>query len=217
MRPNIVNVTAVVASLFFAVLPASAEQVSVVALFPDKAMLVIDQGKPKTVQKGETYGGVTLLEADTAEAVVLVNGKKRRLKIGEGVYNAQPQKSTGTSITLTRDARGHFITLGNINGASVRFLLDTGATLISMGAEDAKRAGINYLAGERALSQTANGVAVVYKVRLAEVKLGDITLRNIDGLVHTGNPLPVVLLGMSFLGRLEMRNEGDRMTLTKRY
>ena len=99
----------------------------------------------------------------------------------------------------------------------MRFLVDTGATMVSMGLQDARRAGVNYLEGTRGHSQTANGVAPVYKVRLSNVKLGDITLNDVDGLVHENNSLPVVLLGMSFLGQLEMRREGKSLTLSKRY
>jgi aspartyl protease family protein len=213
---KLANVTAVLLGLL--VVPTIwAAEVSVIALFPDKAVLVVDQGKPKTVKKGQTYNGVTLLFADTEVAVIQVDGKTRRLKIGEGVYSGKPTQNARASVTLTPDGSGHFITMGSINGASVRFLLDTGATLVSMSVDDAKRAGINYLAGERGYSQTANGLAPVYKVRLAEVRLGDITLHDIEGLVHAGSALPVVLLGMSFLGRLEMRREGDSMTLTKRF
>jgi aspartyl protease family protein len=64
---------------------------------------------------------------------------------------------------------------------------------------------------------TANGVAQVYRVKLDSVRLGDIVLNNIDGVVHEGGALPVVLLGMSFLGRLEMRHDGDTLTLTRKY
>jgi aspartyl protease family protein len=99
----------------------------------------------------------------------------------------------------------------------MRFLVDTGATMVSMGLQDARRAGVNYLEGTRGQSQTANGLTPVYKVRLSNVKLGDITLNDVDGLVHENNSLPVVLLGMSFLGQLEMRREGKSLTLSKRY
>jgi aspartyl protease family protein len=216
MKTKLANVTAVLLGLLLS-LRIWAADVSVVALFPDKAVLIVDQGKPKTLQKGQTYNGVTLISADTEAAVIQVDGKTRRLKIGEGVYAAKPTQNSRASVTLTPDGSGHFVSMGSINGASVRFLLDTGATLVSMSVDDARRAGVNYLAGERGYSQTANGLAPVYKVRLAEVKLGDITLQDIEGLVHAGNALPVVLLGMSFLGRLEMRREGDSMTLTKRF
>jgi aspartyl protease family protein len=118
---------------------------------------------------------------------------------------------------LAQDPGGHFTTTGTINGASMNFLVDTGATMVSLGPEDARRAGVNYLEGTRGQSQTANGVTPVYKVKLGSVKLGDITLNDVDGVVHENSSLPVVLLGMSFLRQLDMRREGKSLTLTKRY
>jgi aspartyl protease family protein len=120
-------------------------------------------------------------------------------------------------VVLTPDRNGHFVASGSINGAAVRFLVDTGATMVAMNVEEARRAGVNYLAGERGYSQTANGMTAIYRVKLAQVSLGDITLRDIDGVVHENSALPIVLLGMSFLGKLEMRRTGESLTLTKRY
>jgi aspartyl protease family protein len=159
---------------------------------------------------------VKLISANTQSAVVEIDGKRRSLTFGEAVTTSF-EVSGAKTVTLTSDGRGHFISLGAINGASVRFLVDTGATMVSMDVEAARRAGINYLAGERGLSSTANGVAPVYKVKLDSVRLGDITLNNVDGVVHANSSLPVVLLGMSFLGRLDMRREGDTLTLTRKY
>ena len=95
-------------------------------------------------------------------------------------------------------------------------MVDSGASMVSMGPSDAKRAGIDYLAGNKTYANTANGVALAYHVRLNKVQVGDIVLYNVEGLVHENINLPVVLLGMSFLGRLDMRREGDMLTLSKR-
>lgn len=217
MRFNVVNVTRIVASLLLLSTPAWALDVSVVALFPGKAMLVVDKGKPRTLRAGETWAGVTLVSASSNEAVISINGKQQRLHIGEGVYSALSVQSDHATVVLAADRNGHFVSSGNINGAAVRFLVDTGATMVAMGVEEARRAGVNYLAGERGYSQTANGVTPVYKVKLNEVTLGDITLRDVTGVVHENSAIPVVLLGMSFLGKLELRREGDTLTLIKRY
>ena len=64
--------------------------------------------------------------------------------------------------------------------------------------------------------QTANGTATAYRVKLDTVRLGDITLNNVDALVHDQD-MPWVLLGMSFLNRVEMRREGSNLTLIKRF
>ena len=217
MRINAANITRVLAGLVLLCAPTWALDVSVVALFPGKAMLIIDKSKPRTLRAGETYAGVTLVSSTSDEAVISVNGKQQRLHIGEGVYSALSVQNQHATVALTPDKNGHFISSGSINGASVSFLVDTGATMVAMNVDEARRAGVNYLAGERGLSQTANGVTPIYRVKLAQVTLGDITLRDIDGVVHENSALPMVLLGMSFLGKLEMRRDGDSLILAKRY
>jgi len=216
--PNMgANVTRVLLLSLFLCSPAWALDVSVVALFPGRAMLSVDKAKPRTLLVGETYAGVTLVSATSDEAVVSFNGKQQRLRLGEGVYSAISMPSERATVVLTPDRNGHFVGSGTINGAAVRFLVDTGATMVAMNIEEARRAGINYLAGERGYSQTSNGITAIYRVKLDQVSLGDITLRDIDGMVHENSALPVVLLGMSFLGKLEMRRTGESLTLTKRY
>jgi aspartyl protease family protein len=216
MRAIAKNITGVLLAFLTALPGAWAREVNVVAILGDKAMLSIDKGKPRTLRAGDTVDGVTLVSVDSDGAVVSIKGRKQRLRIGEGAYSTATVDSGRATTTLIADRSGHFVTLGSINGASVRFMVDTGATMVSMGVEDARRAGINYLKGTPGYAQTANGVAAVYKVKLDSVKVGGITLNNVDGLVHD-TPLPIVLLGMSFLGKLEMRNDGDSLTLTRRY
>lgn len=196
---------------------AQAVEVNLIGLADGAAVLVIDKGKPRTLRIGQTGpGGVKLIAANPDYAEIEVDGQRRRLMLGQGAYTA-PVAGDQTSVTLTSDGSGHFITNGTINGASVRFLVDTGASLVAMGVSDARRAGVNYLEGEKAYANTANGVAPVYRVRLQNVRLGDIVLNNVDGMVHATSDLPVVLLGMSFLGQLEMKREGTAMTLTRRH
>jgi len=217
MQFNAANITRVLLGLLALCAPAWAVDVSVVALFPGRAMLVVDKGKPRTLKAGETYAGITLISSTSDEAIVSIDGKQQRLHIGEGVYSALSVQNEHATVVLMPDKNGHFVTSGSINGASVRFLVDTGATMVAMNVEEARRAGVNYLAGERGFSQTANGVTPIYRVKLAQVTLGDITLRDIDGIVQENSALPVVLLGMSFLSKLDMRRDGDSLTLSKRY
>ena len=84
-------------------------------------------------------------------------------------------------------------------------------------SSEAKRLGINYTAGQKAFSSTANGVVPTYRVKIDEVRIGDVTLNNVDGMVHVGDNLPIVLLGMSFLNRMDMKRDGGKMVLTKRF
>ena len=149
--------------------------------------------------------------------VLEIDGKRRSLGMGQSISVAASSTGGRAQATLAADARGHFMATGQINGQSVHFLVDTGASMISMNASEAKRLGVNFLKGQRGYAQTANGPATVYKVRLDTVRVGDISMSDVDALVHDGNALPLVLLGMSFLNRVEMRRDGPTMTLIKRY
>lgn len=201
---------------------AYAAQVQVIALTNGKATLVIDTAKPRTLAAGEVSPeGVRLISANSEAAVVEIDGKRHTMALGTSYREAPASSSTsaiGRSVVIAADSQGHFLVTGMINGAAaVRFLVDTGASVVSISADDARRAGINYLAGTRAMTQTASGVAPVYRVKLDTVKIGDITLYNVDAAVHTSGHLPIGLLGMSFLNRMEMKRDAGALTLTRRF
>ena len=201
----------------FAATGALAAQVNVIGLFPGKALVVIDGGAPRTLSVGQrSPEGVLLLAADSKSATLEIDGKRQVMELGQHVESAA---LTGErqSVSLAADANGHFMTEGQVNGARMRFLVDTGATLVTLPATEAQRLGINYKRGEQATSMTANGRVLVYKVRLDSVAIGSMTLTSVDAIVHDSPGLDVALLGMSFLNRTEMRREGGNLTLTKRY
>jgi len=197
--------------------PALAQSVSMSGAFGDKALLVID-GTPSTVATGATVRGVKLVSVSANGALVEMQGKRVPLAIGGAQVNLGGANSEGggSQIVLTAGSGGHFMAEGAINGRSVRFLVDTGATYISMGADQARDLGVDFLKGERGMVGTANGAAAAYKVKLNSVRIGDVQLYNVDALVSQ-QPMPFVLLGNSFLTRFQMKRENDTMTLTKRY
>lgn len=199
---------------------AAAADVAVVGLFTNKAVVVIDGGTPRTLSVGQTTPeGVRLISADSASATFEIDGKRETLTPGQGgpVASGAPRDSGRKKIVLTADSRGHFFTTGSINGVSTRFMVDTGATTIALSSVEAKRTGVNYLAGRKVLTQTANGVVPVYRVRLNAVDIRGIKMSNVDAIVIEGGRLPVALLGLSFLNRMEMRREGDTLMLIQRY
>lgn len=198
---------------------ALAADVSLYGIVGNKALLVIDGGKPRWLASGQTSPeGVKLISVGGDSAVLQIDGKRATIAMGQGARLAGDARSSGAqSVTLTADGQGHFVTAGAINGITVRLLVDTGASLISMSSTEAKRLGIDYLAGQKALTSTANGVVPTYRVKLDEVRVGDVMLTNVDGMVLAGDNLPIVLLGMSFLNRMEMKRDGEKMVLTKKY
>jgi len=210
-RLRMLAAAALAAGLSCAALADGAE-VTLVGVFPNKAVLVIGKGAPRTVSAGQTVEGVTLVSVATDSVVIQDGAQRRTLKIGQ-VYAAS---SGGDKTVLTADRNGHFFAEARVNGALLRLMVDTGASLIAIPARDAERMGLHYAEGNRVNVFTANGVASAYRVKLDTIVVGGITLNNIDALVQD-NGLFMPLLGMSFLSRTNMQREGDIMTLTKRF
>lgn len=204
-----------IAAGWLACTSALAASVSVMGLFKDKAIVSIDGGKPRTLSVGQVVQGVKLVSADSGSASFEVDGKPRTLSMGQS-FAGGPATGERQSISLTADARGHFAAAGSLNGYPVSFLVDTGATSIAINAAEAKRIGLDYRSGQAVGVSTAGGVVPAWRVKFNTVKVGSITLNQVDGMVvETG--LNVPLLGMSFLNRMEMRRDGQTMTLIQRY
>jgi aspartyl protease family protein len=199
-----------------AALPAAATDVNVIGLFPGKAVVVIGRGAPRTLSVGDTVDGVKLLSADSKGATLEVDGKRETLQMGQH-FESAAQTGTRNRVTLAPDERGHYLADGQVNGSHVRFLVDTGATMVSLPSSLADRLGVNWRQGRRGYSNTANGVVPVYAVMLDSVTVGDLTIYNVEGLVHDSKGLDTALLGMSFLARTEMQRDGQNLTLVKRY
>ncbi len=108
------------------------------------------------------------------------------------------------------------MTQGTINGRTVNFMLDTGATAIGLSAADAQRIGLDFSKGQPIRMNTANGTTLGYRVRLNSVRVGDVEVYDIDAVVSQ-QPMPYVLLGNSFINRFSMRRDADQLVLEKRY
>lgn len=203
-------------ALALAVLPALATEVQLVGTFGDKAaVLSIDGAEPKTVKVGQRHGGVAVLAVERDSATIEFEGRRRVIRRGQH-FRAEPAADSRQSVVLVADGRGHFYAEGRVNGGVVRFVVDTGATSIVLPVQDANRLGIDYRKGRRGVIQTANGIATAWRVTLDQVRLGAIELHQVDAVVIEEGP-DIVMLGMSFLNRVEMRRDGDTMTLTRRY
>ncbi len=202
--------------LAFAAGAYAVEKISVNGLFKDKAILVID-GKQRLIRAGETSPeGVKLIESNSKRAVIEIDGVQSSHALGShigGGFTAPESRSVHIYPT-----RGMYTVVGSINGYPVNFVVDTGASAVSMNSRVARRLGIDYaVEGKPGLSQTASGIVKIFIVRLKRVKVGDIELTNVEGSVHEGDFPSEVLLGMSFLGRLEMVREDGVLELKKKY
>lgn len=194
------------------------EQLTLHALFKNKAIVLID-GARRVMNQGDTSPeGVKLLAVDTnsEEATVEVNGRREVLRLGMVVSAFGGGGRSG--VTLYAEPNGHFFAEGSINGVPIRFMVDTGATSIAINSKHADRVGIDYKRhGTPSFASTAGGVVRMYAVKLNAVEVGGIRLHNIDAGVIEGNHPREALLGMSFLGRLDMKRDGEKMELMQRY
>ena len=196
---------------------AAAQTVSMGGSLGSNALLVID-GKPRSVAVGATIEGIRLVSVTGNDAVVEIKGKRVLLRLGDAQVNlgGKASEGGGKQIVLTAQGGGHFHANGAINGQSVRFMVDTGATMVAMDKYEAERLGLDYKNGRRGITRTANGDVPVYATKLASVRIGDVLVYNVDAVV-TPAPMPYILLGNSFLTRFQMKRENDTLTLVKRY
>ena len=139
-------------------------------------------------------------------------------RIAGELMPSEPQVGQGGEVIVNRRLGGQFAVAAKVNGARVTFLFDTGASVVVLSAEDARRAGVE----TRDLVydvpvMTANGDALAAETRLDEIAVGPIVMHNVRALVARPGALEESLLGMSFLERVKSyRVERGRLILTAR-
>lgn len=188
------------------------------SLGANKALLLID-GEPRTLAVGQTVKGVHLVSMAEDQAQIEVGGRRQTLVYGASpgsIGDASAAPGAGRQIMLSAGAGGHFTSNGTINGQTTQFLIDTGATSVSIGQGEADRLNLRYRDGRRVMTQTANGAVPAHMVQLASVRVGDVEVRNIEAIVVPGQ-MSHVLLGNSFLTRFQMKRENDVLLLELRY
>ena len=198
---------------------AQAQSVAMSGGMGSRALLVINGGAPKALAAGDTFQGVKVVSVSSDQTVVEVAGKRQTITLGGAPVSIGGNGSggaNGTQIVLSAGPGGHFVTQGAINGHATQFMVDTGATSVAMGADEARRMGIKFEDGERFYGNTANGAVVGYRVSLTTVRIQDVEVHNVEAAVLP-LPMPNILLGNSFLTRFQMKRENDMLTLTKRY
>jgi len=212
MRPLLAAV------LGLAPLVALAQSVALTGVSGSKALVVIEGAAPRFLSAGQSHQGVKLLSTQGESAVLEIDGQRQTLQVGDAPVSvgrsgggAPPQR-----IVLTADSQGHFMPAGQINGRTVQFMVDTGATLVILSEADARRIQLPFEQGQKVRVSTANGQAIGHQVRLGSVKVGNALVYEVPAIVLP-QAMPYVLLGNSFLTRFQMQRTNDQLTLDKRY
>lgn len=200
---------------------ATAQSVALSGVLGSKALLVIDGGTPRVLAAGESLQDVCVLQVSGDTAEVEIKGRRQTLRLGEAPISlggrgaAAGDPALGRRVVLKADNRGHFIERGQINGKTMVYMVDTGASSVAIGRSDAERMGLPFLKGQPVMMRTANGDAQGWRLRLDSVRVGDVEVFGVDAVVAP-LPMPYVLLGNSFLAHVQMTRQGSEMVLERR-
>ena len=197
---------------------ATAQQVAFNGSLGAQAAVLMIDGQPRTVRLGEAVQGVRLVSLESDRAVVEVAGARRSLTLGAtpASVSGGSEASIGRQIVMSSGPGGHFTTTGTINGKTTRFMVDTGATAVAIGQQEAEAMGLKFRAGRHVVAQTANGRAQAWLITLSVLRIGDVEVHNVEAVV-VPSQMSHVLLGNSFLSRFQMHRDNDILTLNLRY
>ncbi|OUS11084.1 hypothetical protein A9Q89_10085 [Gammaproteobacteria bacterium 53_120_T64] len=194
----------------------AAPEIIASGLFKDKALLTID-GRPRLLKVGASSPeGVTLLSSNSRQASILVEGQTLTLFLSQRISTAF-KKPKFSEVKIPRASNGHFFAAGAINGRPTKFMVDTGATVIAMNRNEARRLGIDLRRAARGMSSTAGGMVETFRIVLDKVSVGGITLHSIPASVIDGDFPEHILLGNSFLSKVEMTEQSGVLVFRKKF
>lgn len=204
--------------LYLCAVPSRAQQDIVVKGLLKNMVVLEVNGVQRTIRAGKTSPeGILLISADTKKAIVEIDGKQQTLQLSRRIGGVQYSAPVKTIVRIPGGRGGHHFTSGRINGRSVNFLVDTGATSISLNSVMAKRIGIDFSSGKKIGLQTANGVTSGYQITLQSVSVGDLKLNNVVAVVVEGEYPAEILLGNSYLSRVDFKVESGVLILESKF
>lgn len=204
--------------ILFISLTASAEELDilVVGLFANQAVVEVN-GQQHLLKVGKTTPeGVKLISANSIEAVLEINGKQQTFPLGNRISSHFTPAPEQPAVSIWPN-NGMYLTTGTVNGFTVDFLIDTGAFSVALNSATARRLGLDFYRGEQIGLRTASGYDVGYKVMLDYVQIDEIKVYNVAAVVIDGPEPATALLGMSFLGQVDLQHNGDRLDLRQKY
>ncbi|MDB2705688.1 TIGR02281 family clan AA aspartic protease [Pseudomonadota bacterium] len=190
--------------------------IMVVGLFRDHAVLVVDHVQRSLKVGEQSPEGITLISASSHGAVLEKNGIEKDYLLGTQI-SADYSPPVAQTVVSLWPTNGMYITTGSVNGYSVDFLVDTGASAIALNVATADRLGIDFRKGNKFGVKTASGFDTAYDITLDSVQIGDIKLYNIRAMVLDGAEPERALLGMTFLNQIEIQRKDQRMDLKKKF
>lgn len=195
----------------------AAPEVIANGLFKDKAMLTIN-GKTRLLKAGQTSPeGVKLVSSNSKQAVLIIDGVRTSMKVSQRISSNFKSAKAPPTVTLPRSSNGHYYARGAINGRSAQFMVDTGATAVAMNLSHARQFGIDVSKSPVSAASTAGGIVKTYIVDLQRVSVGAITIHNVAATVVDGDFPVNILLGNSFLSKVDMSEQSGALVLKRKF
>ena len=191
--------------------------VSVHGLFDGSAVVSIN-GQQRLLRTGQSSPeGVKLISASSRRAQLEIDGQRQDFALSKRVGGSysKPQRAT---VSIPLSEWGQYLVAGQINGQPVHFLVDTGANLVAMSSRMARQLNIPYeTTGTRSIAQTAGARVNSYIILLDRIEVGAIRVHNVQAVVLESDFPDTILLGMSYLEHVELKEERGVLSLTSRY
>ena len=197
------------------------DKVQLVATGNGRAIVQVN-GERMVLTEGETGPGeVMLVSADTEEATLEISGRTYVLRTDDVVApileeDYTPPPEDNGPVVLWADSSGSFYADGTVDGTPIKFLVDTGADLVTFSRTHAEELGLRYERGQPGFASTASGITPLMTLKVERIGIGHITLYDVPVSVILGGFPERPLLGSSALNQLDMNRSGNRMELTKR-
>lgn len=185
---------------------------SLMASLGQKAIVRIDGRRYRLSMNRPHPKGFELKSVAANEAIISYQGHDYRVEPVKGI-RTDYQPAVRRSVRIPMDAYGHYSTSAQINGIFVETLIDTGATTVALNQNHAKQLGIRYSKRRSVPVQTASGMTYAYEVMLDSVRIGEVEVRKVKGMILPGNQPSKVLIGMTFLSRVNVEQKNKTMTL----
>lgn len=191
------------------------DEIRVLGLFKDAALLSIND-RQRMLRVGDQNKDMRLLTANSDRAVLEYHGKRMQLQLSDAGGIATGLPSTGTASAHLISNGGLYSVTGSINGQLADFVMDTGASYITMSAQQADQLRLDYSNARKIMINTANGKATAHVFTIKQVRIGGIELHDVEAAVMQNLESPKILLGMSFLSQVDMSQSSGLVVLKHR-
>jgi aspartyl protease family protein len=179
-----------------------------------KTAVLLINGQRKTLKVGDSYDGVTLLGAEATNATLDINGKRQTIGLSQRVSSTYVEQEA-LVVTIARNASMQYLTGAAINGVDTTVLVDTGANMVAISSAQARRMNIPYGSDDPVMVETASGLTDAYPVTLRSVSVGGIRVDNVPAMVVSGDYPATILLGMTFLRHVKIEEDNGILSLSR--